>query len=277
MKKSWLLPVTVLLALSLAACNSPAPAPAPVNPVIRLSTTTSVNDSGLLPYLQPAFEAKTGYRLEITSGGSGAAIKLGETGDADCLLVHSAAAEEEFVANGFGLKRIPFMYNYFVIAGPVFDPLALADCATASLALQKIAQSKTVEFVSRGDDSGTHNAEKKIWQGLGIEPTGQSWYISAGAGMGACLNQANERLAYILTDKATFLAMAEKLDLAILLEQSEEMKNTYSLIAVNPAKHSSINSAGAEAFIIWMQSEEAKTLIAEYGKAQYSEALFYNL
>jgi tungstate transport system substrate-binding protein len=297
-KKVLWLPVTLLLALSLAACAGPAaappepvtqpqsttappavaePDPTPANPLIRLSTTTSVNDSGLLPYLQPAFESKTGYRLEITSNGSGAAIKLGETGDADCLLVHSKAAEEEFVESGFGVERLPFMYNYFVIAGPPDDPLTLSDCATATEAFQKLAESKSAAFVSRGDDSGTHNAEKKIWSAADIDPTGQSWYISAGAGMGACLNQANERLAYILTDKATFLSMADELDLAILLERSDEMKNTYSLIAVNPEIHNGVNNAGAEAFIAWMQSDEAKALIAEYGKAQYGEALFYNL
>ena len=273
MKKIFLLLFCLLLALALAACAKPAPA----NPVIRLSTTTSVNDSGLLPYMQPAFEAKTGYWLEITSGGSGAAIKLGETGDADCLLVHSQAAEEEFVASGFGVERIPFMYNYFVIVGPVDDPLKLADCANATEAFQVIAQSKTTEFVSRGDDSGTHNAEKNIWSAAAIEPIGQSWYISAGAGMGACLNQASERQAYILTDKATFLSMADSLDLRILLEQSEEMKNTYSLIAVNQEKHAGVNSEGAKAFIDWMQSAEAKNLIATYGVSLYGEALFYNL
>ena len=279
MKKLFLLPVTALLTLALAGCAGPAPAsaPAPANPLIRLSTTTSVNDSGLLPYLQPAFEAKTDYRLEITSGGSGAAIKLGETGDADCLLVHSPAAEQEFVANGFGLERIPFMYNYFVIAGPADDPLALADYANATEAFMTIAASQSTEFVSRGDDSGTHNAEKKIWSAAAVEPTGQNWYISAGAGMGACLNQANERQAYILTDKATFLSMASTLELKILLERSDEMKNTYSLIAVNQAKHAGINSEGAAAFITWMQSEEAKALIAAYGIEQYGEALFYNL
>ena len=279
MKKVKLLFITLLFPLALAACSGSTPEqlPVPVNPVVRLSTTTSVNDSGLLPYLQPTFEGKTGYRLEITSNGSGAAIKLGETGDTDCLLVHSKAAEEEFVENGFGVERLPFMYNYFVIVGPADDPLNLAKCATATEAFQVIADSKTEEFVSRGDDSGTHNAEKKIWTGADIDPTSQSWYISAGAGMGACLNQANERLAYILTDKATFLSMADTLDLVILLEESAEMMNTYSLIAVNPEKNAGINIEGANAFIQWMQSAEAKDMIADYGQDQYGEALFYNL
>jgi tungstate transport system substrate-binding protein len=303
MKKALLLLAYVLLICGLTACVSPGPAsapdivqqtapplasapqstptpqpaPTPADPVIRLSTTTSVNDSGLLPYLQPTFESKTGYKLEITSNGTGAAIKLGETGDADCLLVHSKAAEEEFVASGFGLERLPFMYNYFVIAGPPDDPLQLAACASAAAAFQVIAESKSAEFVSRGDDSGTHNAEKKIWSAVGVEPAGQSWYISAGAGMGACLNQANERLAYILTDKATFLSMAASVDLVILLERSDEMKNTYSLIAVDPQKHRGINSEGAAAFITWMQSDEAKALIATFGQELYGEPLFYNL
>ena len=279
MKRVLLLIVTLLMILALAACAEGAPTQgaAPKNPVIQLSTTTSVNDSGLLPYLQPTFESATGYKLEITSNGSGAAIKLGETGDADCLLVHSKAAEEEFVENGFGVERIPFMYNYFVIVGPADDPLKLADCATATAAFQVIAETKTQEFVSRGDDSGTHNAEKKIWAAADIDPAGQSWYISAGAGMGACLTQANERLAYILTDKATFLSMAKELELVILLEESAEMMNTYSVIAVDPDKNPGVNIEGANAFIRWIQSDEAKNLIAAYGQAQYGEALFYNL
>ncbi len=237
-----------------------------------------MNDSGLLPYLQPTFEAKTGYKLEITSNGTGAAIKLGESGDADCLLVHSKSAEEEFVNSGFGVERIPFMYNYFVIVGPADDPAKVKDCATATDAFKAIANTEGAQFVSRGDNSGTHNAEKKIWQAAEIEPDGQDFYISAGAGMGACLNQANERgRLYPLPIKAPYLSMKENLDLELLLEKSDEMKNTYSVIAVNAEKHPDTNTDGANAFIQWITSQEALDLIAEYGKEKYGEALFYVL
>ena len=273
--------ITVLLALVLALCfavagcgGSDGGAKTPENPVIRLSTTTSVNDSGLLPYLQPEFEKDTGYKLEITSNGTGAAIKLGETGDADCLLVHAKASEEEFVNAGYGVERVPFMYNFFVIAGPKDDPAGVKNCATAEEAFKAISEKKA-EFVSRGDDSGTHKAELKIWKATGIEPTGQSWYISAGAGMAACLNQASERQAYVLTDKATYLS--NKGELEILLEKSDDMKNTYSMIAVNPEKNEGINAEGAQAFIEWMQSDKAKELIAKYGQEEYGQALFYIL
>ena len=284
---SILTTLLLVLAMVLVGCGSgggstPSPSPSaaatptPIaNPTIRLSTTTSVNDSGLLPYLQPAFEADTGYKLEITSNGTGAAIKLGETGDADCLLVHAKASEEQFVTDGFGVERKPFMHNYFVIAGPKDDPSKVKDAKSAADAFKAIAASGK-DFVSRGDDSGTHKAELGIWTKAGIDPAGKKYYVSVGAGMGASLTQANERKAYILTDKATYLSMKENLaDLEILLEQSDELKNVYSLIAVNPEKHADTNIDGANAFIEWMTSKKALDLIAEYGKDTYGEALFY--
>jgi tungstate transport system substrate-binding protein len=222
--------------------------PKPANPVLRLSTTTSVNDSGLLPELEKAFEARTGYQLEIVANGTGAAIELGKSGEADVLLVHAKASEEEFVNAGYGIKRIPFMHNYFVIAGPAADPAAVAKAKTAAEAFAKIAQAKA-PFVSRGDDSGTHKAELKIWESAKIKPSG-SWYISAGSGMGACLTMAGEKDAYILTDKATFLATQSQTGLKILLGESDDMKNTYSLIAVNPAKNPGVNAEGARPLLI---------------------------
>ncbi|MEG0597479.1 MAG: substrate-binding domain-containing protein [Oscillospiraceae bacterium] len=292
MKKLYKLIALLGALLLLAGCAAPqeptppavsptvtaevTPAPAPENPVIRLSTTTSVNDSGLLSYLQPFFEEATGYKLEITSNGTGAAIKLGESGDADCLLVHAKASEEEFVAGGNGVERIPFMYNYFVLTGPESDPAGLAQCADATAGMKAIAAAKA-PFVSRGDDSGTHKAELKLWKSAEVDPAGKDWYLSAGAGMGACLTQASERQAYVLTDKATYLSMADNLELKILLEKSDEMKNTYSVIAVSPEKHEGINAEGASAFIDWITGPEAGAMIADYGIAQYGEALFYLL
>ena len=275
MRKITSLVLAVAMLLTLGAAQAVALAYAPENKTIRCSTTTSVNDSGLLPYLQPDFEAETGYELIVVSNGSGAAIKLGESGDADLLLVHSKAAEEEFVANGYGVSRISFMYNYFVIVGPASDPANIVACENAAEAFAAIAESGSL-FVSRGDESGTHTAERKIWAAAEIEPKEEDeWYISAGAGMGASLIQANERQAYILSDKATFLSMQDNLDLEILLEKGEDMKNVYSLIECNPEKISGLNSEGAQAFIEYMTSEATLEKIANFGVDTYGQSLFY--
>ena len=259
---------------SSAAASTSASSAAVTNPVVRISTTTSVNDSGLLPYLQPFFEKATGYKWEVTSAGTGAAIKKGETGDADALLVHAKASEEEFVNSGYGVERIPFMYNYFVIVGPEGDPAGIKDCATAAEAFKKIADSGQT-FVSRGDDSGTNKKELQIWEAAGGNPDGQDWYVNAGAGMGATLTQAAERQGYTLSDKGTFLSNDAKNSLKILLGESDDMKNTYSMIAISPEKWPDTNADGAKAFIDWMKGDEASKLIAEYGVAEYGEPLFF--
>lgn len=287
-KTLFALLLALVMILSLGACaktpaaepvESPAaaePVTAPENPVIRLSTTTSVNDSGLLPYLQPAFEADTGYTLEITSAGTGAAIEKGRTGDADALLVHAKASEETFIEEGYSAERIPFMYNYFVIVGPEGDPAGVAGCENASDAFKKIAEGGYT-FISRGDDSGTHKAELKIWDAAGLAPSGDTdkWYVSAGAGMGACLNMAEEQQAYVLTDKATFLAHENTLK--ILLEKSDEMKNTYSMLIISTDKWPDTNVKGAQAFVDWMRSDKAKELINAYGVEEYGEQLFFTI
>lgn len=244
------------------------------NPVIRLSTTTSVNDSGLLPYLQPHFETATGYILEVTSAGTGAAIEKGRMGDADCLLVHAKASEEAFIEEGFGVERVPFMHNYFVIIGPTDDPAGIREAPSASEAFARIAEAG-LPFVSRGDDSGTHKAELKIWEAAGTDPAGQEWYISTGQGMGASIVVAGEQQAYILTDKATYLSHEKKDSLDILLEESEELKNTYSMIAVSTEKWPDVNQDGSNAFIEWMQGDAAMKLIAEYGVDAYGQPLFF--
>ena len=293
-----------VFALALTACGSGAPAPASSSAagsgdtsapaaaapaeatsadvaaapadakVIRISTTTSVNDSGLLPYLQPFFEEATGYTMEVTSAGTGAAIKKGETGDADVLLVHAKASEEEFIDNGFGVERIPFMYNYFVIVGPADDPAGIAGSESAADAFAKIAESGA-KFVSRGDDSGTNKKELQLWEAAGISPAEQEWYINAGQGMGATLTMAGEEQAYTLTDKGTYLSHEVKDTLPILLGESEDMKNTYSVIAVSPEAWPDTNIDGANAFIDWMTSVDASELIAAYGVEEYGEPLFF--
>lgn len=286
LRNALFLLMILAMTLSFAACGTTTPdaetspeasaVPTPENPVLRISTTTSVNDSGLLGYLQPEFEADTGYKLEVTSAGTGAAIEKGKTGDADLLLVHAKASEEEFISEGYSAERIPFMYNFFVIAGPKDDPAGIKDCATAAEAFKKIAEGKYT-FISRGDDSGTHKAELKIWTAAELAPKADtdSWYISAGAGMGACLTMAEEKQAYVLTDKATFLTNNKTLE--ILLEKADDMKNTYSMLIISTDKWPDTNVEGAQAFVDWMRSDKAKDLIAKYGVEEYGQQLFFNI
>lgn len=307
MKKTALILAAMVLLIAVSACSqqvtsstsstpspssqtvsaTPVPQPASASPAppaaqptmnkrIRLSTTTSVNDSGLLPYLQKEFEKDTGFVLEVTSAGTGAAIEKGRTGDADCLLVHAKAPEEAFVGEGFGEERVPFMYNYFVIVGPAADPAGVSLCSEASEAFKAIAKAGH-EFVSRGDKSGTHTAELNVWKAAGIDPSGEEWYVSTGQGMGTSLNIASEKGAYIMTDKATYLAHALRNTMKILLEKSDEMKNTYTMIAISEKRYNDTNAQGADAFIAWMTSEKALKLIDTYGIAEYKEQLFFVL
>jgi len=284
MKKLLAVLLAALMLFTLAACGggggeeTTAPdtsVQTPANPVIRMSTTTSVNDSGLLPYLLPVFEKATGYTVEVQSAGTGAAIQKAKDGNADLILVHAKASEEEFVNEGYGVERKPFMYNYFVIVGPADDPAGIKDGAeNAAEAFGRISDVKAA-FVSRGDESGTHKAELKIWGESVPDAEAETWYINAGQGMGACLTMASEKGAYCLTDKATFLSNKDSLNLEILMEESEDMKNVYSLIECNPEKLDGVNTEGAKALIEWMMGDEASALIAEYGKEQYGQALFY--
>ena len=273
MKKLLALLLSVSMLLCFASC---AEEKTLENPVIRISTTTSVNDSGLLSYLLPIFEEETGYSVEVQSAGTGAAIQKAKDGNADLILVHAKASEETFIEEGYGVERIPFMYNYFVLTGPASDPASVKGSEDAATAFAKIAAAES-NFVSRGDDSGTHKAELKIW-GDNVPDTQTSpWYISAGQGMGACLTMASEKGAYCFTDKATFLSNADSLDLEIVLSESEDMKNTYSLIACNPEKLDDLNTKGAAALIEWMTSDATAELIKTYGEAEYGQALFYIL
>ena len=278
--------------------------------IVRISTTTSVNDSGLMAYLQPYFKADTGYDWEIASAGTGAAINSLKYGNADVILVHSKSSEEKFVDEGFARtvdgyagERISFMYNYFVLVGPSADPAGVADIAATSDDVKEgfaaIAETES-KFISRGDESGTHNAEVKLWaKDLGItngdDCATYDWYISAGQGMGACLTMANEQGAYVLTDKATYLSYKNSADgdklpnLTLLWEESDAMKNTYTMIAVNPDApftdsvtgealpegQVKIDTQAANVFINWMNSVHARYLIEQYGVEEYNEHLFF--
>jgi tungstate transport system substrate-binding protein len=270
MRKLFLFLMMGVLLIAAIGCQAQE-----VKKPIRMSTTTSVNDSGLMAYLQPEFEKETGYKLEITSAGTGAAIKKGETGDADILLVHAKSSEEAFIAQGFEEVRVPFMYNFFVIVGPADDPAGVKDTATAADAFKAIA-AKGATFVTRGDKSGTNTAELKIWKdaGLAPDPATDTWYKNIGAGMGQALNTASELQAYTISDKATYLA--NKGNLEILLEDVADMKNTYSLIAISTKRFAETNIKGAEAFIDWIKTEKARDLIAKFGVDKYGQALFFN-
>lgn len=252
--------------------NTPAPAPAPENPQIKMATTTSTQDSGLLDAILPEFTKDTGYEIEVIAVGTGAAIKMGESGDVDVILVHSRAAEDKFVADGFGVDRKDVMYNDFLFIGPKDDPAGIKGTGDAVAALKAIAE-KQATFVSRGDDSGTHKKEVKIWEAAGIEPAGE-WYKSVGKGMGDTYRMADEMKGYTLIDRATFLANQDKYELEAMVEGDKLLLNPYGVIAVNPEKYPNVNNDGALAFIEWMTSEKGQKLIGEYGVDKYGQALF---
>jgi tungstate transport system substrate-binding protein len=274
-KGKALLILSLMLMLVVSACSAtPVVGKSQLkDESITLATTTSVNDSGLLEYLNPILREDTGINMDIVSQGTGQAIQTAVDGNADVLFVHAKASEEKFIADGFGLERIELMYNYFVIAGPKDDVAGIKGSnLTASDALKKVSE-KGAKFVSRGDDSGTHKKELALWKAVAIEPKGD-WYVSAGKGMGAVLTMADEMQAYTLTDKATFLSMKDDLDLEIVLEQQPDLKNQYTLIEVNPAKHPSTNTEAVKAFIEWITSDKVLKLLDEYGVKEYGEALF---
>ncbi len=245
----------------------------PMGGTLILATTTSTADSGLLDFILPVFEEKTGVSVDVIAVGTGQALELGVNGDADVLLVHARAQEDAFMANGDGVRREDVMYNDFVIVGPASDPAGIKGKGKASTAFTMIADSAST-FVSRGDNSGTHSKEKSVWADAGIEPSGD-WYVSAGQGMGAVLVMASEQLAYTLTDRATYLAVkAEGLDLEIMVEGDPILFNPYGVIAVNPDKSPDINNDLANAFIDWLVSVETQTLIATFGVDTYGSPLF---
>ncbi len=232
------------------------------SPPLRLATTTSTENSGLLDFLLPAFEQKFETKVHVIAVGSGKAIKLGENGDVDVILSHAPALEERFISDGWGVDRKSVMYNDFVIVGPILDPARIKKAQTATEALGLIAAAGS-EFVSRGDRSGTHLKETSLWKSAGIEPAG-AWYLSAGMGMGRVLLMAGERQGYTLSDRGTFLSYKGKADLAILFEDDPPLHNPYTIMAVNPARHSHANYGAASALIKWITSANAQEMIRTY-------------
>ncbi|MDA0353628.1 MAG: substrate-binding domain-containing protein [Chloroflexi bacterium] len=261
----WLATLLALAGLFVGACSD--------DKDLILATTTSTENSGLLDVLVPMFEDASGYNVAVIAVGSGAAMEMGERGDADVLLVHSPAAEEAFVAAGFGIERARVMFNDFVIVGPVEDPASIAG-TTAAAAFAAIAQTGAA-FVSRGDDSGTHAKERTLWAAANIEvPVAEGWYAESGQGMGATLTIAAETRAYTLTDRATWLAVAGLEGLPILVEGDAALFNVYHVIVVNPDKHDGLNTAGARAFRAFLLEPETQAVISAFGVEEYGQPLF---
>jgi tungstate transport system substrate-binding protein len=238
---------------------------------LKLATTTSTDNSGLLKTLLPPFEKMLNARVDVIAVGTGKALTLGENGDVDIVLVHARAAEDQFIRRGYGVNRRDVMYNDFIIIGPAQDPAGIRGKDTIT-AMRSLSANKA-PFVSRGDDSGTHKREKQLWKETGIEPSGE-WYMEAGQGMGATLQIADEKRAYILTDRGTYLAYKDKIQMEILVEGDEDhLANPYGIIAVNPARHPHVNYVYSMALIGWVTSVEGQKIIGTYKK--FGERLFH--
>ena len=258
----------VLLSLALSACGTAKPS----NPNLILATTTSTQDSGLLDVLVPMFEEQTGYKVQTVAVGTGEALKMGEEGNADVLLVHAPSSEVTFMDGGNGKDRFLVMHNDFILVGPASDPAGVKGLGPkdAFVAIYNAG----APFVTRADDSGTYKKEVSFWTKAALEPKGQPWYIETGQGMGASLTVASEKGAYILTDRATYLANKDKLQLEILLEGNNALLNVYHVITVNPDKWPKINYEGALAFAKFMTDPATQKVIGTFGVDKYGQQLF---
>lgn len=261
MKIKHLLP-SILTSLVLA-CSFALPAKAEDS--ITLASTTSTQNSGLFDHILPKFTETSGIKVNVVAVGTGAALRLARSGDADVLMVHHKKSEEKFVAEGFGVERFDLMHNDFVLLGPDSDPANVSSMKSATNALAAIAQSQSV-FVSRGDDSGTHKKELELWKAAGVSPQENSgnWYREAGAGMGATLNIAVAMQGYILADRATWVSFKNKQNHKIVLEGDTRFFNQYGIILVNPERFPHIKKEAGQAFVNWMISEEGQKAIASY-------------
>jgi tungstate transport system substrate-binding protein len=272
----------VFMIVFVTGCSDSSPTESEKQPAAKaektdliLATTTSTQDSGLLDVLRPEFEKKHNYNLKIIAVGTGQALEMGTRGEADVLLVHAPAAEEEIVKSGDAINRQKVMYNDFILVGPAEDPAKVKDLSVPE-ALKKITESKA-SFVSRGDDSGTHKKELELWKKSSLDPkTFGNAYIEAGQGMGATLQIASEKKGYTLTDRATFLAQKKNMpDTEIVVEGDESLLNIYHVMHVNNEKHDKVNSEGAKAFVEFMISEDTKKMVKEFGVDEYGEPLFF--
>ena len=278
----WALTAAAWLGALAAACGAPAaasPTPAvsaatpPARPELILATTTSTQDSGLLDVLIPDFERRTGYDVKTTAIGTGAALAMGAKGDADVLLVHAPSAEATYMDGGNGDRRLLVMHNDFVVVGPPDDPAKIRG-RTALEALKAIAAART-SFVSRGDNSGTDILERSLWKQAGVVTPGPgSWYLESGTGMGQTLTVADQKRAYTLTDRATYLSRKATIALEVLVEKDRPLLNVYHVITVSPVKFPKVNSAGANAFADHVISPETQRLIGSFGVDTYGQPLF---
>jgi tungstate transport system substrate-binding protein len=240
--------------------------------IVILSTTTSTQDSGLLDVLVPLFEKKSGLTLKTISVGTGQALALAARGEADVTLAHAPGLEKKYVSEGKMSNRRLVMYNDFVVLGPPDDPAKIKGLPRALDALKRIAESRS-RFVSRGDKSGTHTLELALWKQAGVEPKG-AWYIESGQGMGQTLGIANDRRAYTITDRATYLAFQKRVDLPILVEKDRPLMNIYSVMEVNPANGPRVNAGGGRAFADFMVAPETQAVIKSFGVEKYGQPLF---
>jgi tungstate transport system substrate-binding protein len=256
----------VVLGLAMAAAQ-------PTKRSIILATTTSTQDSGLLDVLIPRFEQQTGYQVKTIAVGTGEALAMAARGEADVVLAHAPEAEAKFIADGHGVNRRAVMHNDFILVGPSEDPAQLRGTQGIIETLKHLAEVQA-SFVSRGDNSGTHQLEQRLWKQVGIVPKGR-WYLDAGQGMGETLRIASERQAYTLTDRGTYLALQNMLQLAIVSEGDQALANFYSVIEVNPAKHTKVNQEGARAFADFMVSPATQAIIKTYGVDKFGQPLFF--
>ncbi|MCP4716485.1 MAG: solute-binding protein [Deltaproteobacteria bacterium] len=259
--------ITVIAAVVMLFCSS-----AFAQERLKMSTTTSTDNSGLLAALLPPFEKMCNITVDVIAVGTGKALKLGENGDVDVVFVHARGAENKFVEAGHGVNRRDVMYNDFVIVGPESDPAGIKGMKDAPAALAKIAKAGAA-FISRGDDSGTHKKEKKLWEKSGVTPKG-TWYQEVGQGMGAVLKIADEKKGYTMADRGTFLAFSKKISLPVLVEGDSILYNPYGIIAVNPAKYGHVNYVKAMALIGWITSVKGQKIIKEFGTEKFGRPLF---
>ena len=237
------------------------------------ATTTSVQDTGLLDVIVPIFEKQHGYHVKAVAVGTGQALALAAKGEADVVLAHAPDTEKKYVADGVLVNRRLMMHNWFLLAGPAADPAKIKGTTKAVDALKKIAEAKA-PFVSRGDDSGTHKLEKKLWEQAGVKPAGD-WYIEAGQGMGKTLGIAGEKQAYVISDRATYLSFQKTIGLSIMLEGDPVFLNVYHVMEVNPDKFPKVNAKGGKAFADFLLSSEVQNILKTFGVDKFGEPLFH--
>ena len=272
MKKAIYLLLAIFMVLSLLATTVGCTAQR-----LHVATTTSLYDTGLWGYLEPLFEEAYGAELDILSAGTGITLEYGRRGDVDVIAVHSKSREEEFVAEGYGVERVPFVYNYFLIVGPEDDPASIKGMLPED-AFKKLAETGTAPFISRGDDSGTHGKERAIWESADydyetIQNAGK-WYIETGRGMGPTLLMASEKQGYTLTDMGTFLAYKGKIELVPILDKGSILLNVYSVIACNPERNPNVNYEMANNLVNFLTSPKTQKLIGNYGVKEHGMQLF---